>query len=98
LSGENVAGGKMKETGTTHWTIPNTGATNYSGFSGLPSGLRDELGWFSCIRECVYYWSSSENSTSTAWNVGLFYQNEEAFMNPSGYNKNFGFSIRCLKD
>ena len=34
----NNAGGKMKTTGTTYWDPPNTGATNESGFSGLPGG------------------------------------------------------------
>ncbi len=29
----------MKEEGTTHWSSPNGGATNESGFSGLPGGL-----------------------------------------------------------
>ena len=35
LGGDAAAGGAMKETGTTHWTTPNTGATNCSLHQGL---------------------------------------------------------------
>ncbi|MFC2134599.1 FISUMP domain-containing protein [Bacteroidota bacterium] len=38
LGGVDLAGGAMKETGTEHWISPNTGATNSSGFNGLPGG------------------------------------------------------------
>jgi len=40
LGGKIIAGGKMKETGTAHWTSPNIGATNETGFTALPGGYR----------------------------------------------------------
>lgn len=37
---ESKTGGKLKESGTIHWSSPNEGATNETGFTGLPGGSR----------------------------------------------------------
>ena len=92
LGGESVAGGKMKITGTTFWTSPNTGATNSSGFSALQGGYRDSNGSFSTING--NWWSSSEFSASNAWSRYLNYNFINAYR--INYNKAAAFSVRCL--
>ena len=96
LGGESVAGGKMKETGTTHWLSPNTGATNSSGFTALPGGTRDYNGPFLTLTYYGYFWSASEYSTSLAWYRRIDYNYAAVYSYHS--NKSYGFSARCLKN
>jgi uncharacterized protein (TIGR02145 family) len=96
LGGSSVAGGKMKETGTVHWNSPNTGATNESGFSGLPGGFRNNFGYFDYIGYLGFWWSSAEYSSTNAWLRLLSCDDDDAYQNSS--NKEYGFSVRCLRD
>jgi len=96
LGGDAVAGGKMKEAGTTHWLSPNTGATNESGFSGLPGGYRQQNGTYRDIGYHAYFWSSTENYSNCAWYRGLDYGNSEVYR--YGYLEGCGFSVRCVRD
>ena len=96
LGGLGVASGKMKEEGTTHWFSPNTGATNESGFSGLPVGYRSTSGSFFSIGSYGNWWNSTENNATSAWYQLLYYDNDEAFR--SNVGRRFGFSVRCVKD
>ncbi|MDD3892495.1 MAG: fibrobacter succinogenes major paralogous domain-containing protein [Bacteroidales bacterium] len=95
LGGEEVAGGKLKETGTTHWYRPNTGATNETGFTALPGGFRDYWG-LSGIGFVGRWWSATEEDAS---NVRYRY----AFHEGSNFNtyytrKTEGNSVRCVRD
>ena len=96
LGGDLIAGGPMKEIGTTHWTPPNTGATNTSGFTGLPGGFRGGRGSFYDVGNFGYWWSSTETSTTNAWNRTLYYNNGN--INRLNDDKQDGFSVRCLRD
>jgi uncharacterized protein (TIGR02145 family) len=92
----NTAGGKMKSTGTQYWLSPNTGATNESGFSGLPGGYRVSNGPFTNVGYDGYWWSSTEDFTAIAWNRGLNYS--AGYAGRGNYDKTLGFSVRCLRD
>ncbi|MCP4089638.1 MAG: hypothetical protein GY746_07575, partial [Gammaproteobacteria bacterium] len=92
----NDAGGNLKETGTTNWNSPNTGATNSSFFTARPGGLRFGNGNFIEIDGYGYWWSATEYNTINAWYRQLGY-NYSSVGRPN-YNKYVGFSVRCLMD
>lgn len=96
LGGSAVAGGKMKSTGTQYWLSPNTDATNERGFSGIPGGNRNLDGTFSIIGYYGYWWSSTENSSGSAWYHQLYYYN--GYVSRYDDNKKHGFSVRCIRD
>jgi uncharacterized protein (TIGR02145 family) len=97
LGGEEVAGGKMKTTGTTLWTTPNTDATNSSGFAGLPGGYRFSFGSFNDVGYFGNWWSATEyNLYSGAWCRTLKYYHGS--LRIDNFNKAHGFSVRCLRD
>ena len=93
LGGLTVAGGKMKEVGTTNWNSPNTDATNTSLFTGLPGGYRNFTGSYFSIGNYGFWWSSTEDDTSNAWNRRLGWDSGR-----SNVNKGGGLSVRCLRD
>jgi uncharacterized protein (TIGR02145 family) len=101
LGGSNVAGGKLKSTGTLEsgaglWYFPNTDATNSSGFSGLPGGYRINYGTFYSIGNVAYFWSSSDTASVNGWNYVLDANNSDL---KRIFNfKTNGFSVRCCKD
>jgi len=92
-----IAGGAMKEAGTSHWASPNTGATNSSRFTGLPGGARYYNGSFSDIGLNAFWWSSAVYDTSNARSRLLFHN--YAYVSRSSYCfKSSGFSVRLVRD
>jgi uncharacterized protein (TIGR02145 family) len=93
LGGGSEAGGKMKA--TSSWNQPNLGATNSSGFSALPSGIRYR-GRFSNAGAKSFWWSSTEVNQTTAMFFNLNYYDDDAEW--TTHDKTVGMTCRCLKD
>ena len=97
-----TAGGKLKSTGTFEngdglWYAPNVGATNSSGFSGIPGGLRGiEYGTdWGLIGQCAFFWTSTEIGEQ-AWERGL--GNNFSYIHFAYKPKYFSCSVRCVRD
>ncbi len=103
LGGNNIAGAKMKETGTEHWNTPNTGASNETGLTALPGGYRLDNGTFNDIGNYGFLWSSTEflwsfNEYYTQYNWGRYISYYLSDIYRYYFNKKYGFSVRCLID
>ena len=96
LGGEDLSGGMLKESGTTHWSNSNVGATNKTGFTALPGGNRDLEGKFDFIKDGGFWWSSTEHDDYGTWLRYIHYSNSE--MLSYLHSKTHGFSVRCIKD
>jgi uncharacterized protein (TIGR02145 family) len=94
----------MKEVGTAHWTDPNSGATNESGFTGLPAGQR----WFTGggfveTGTTGYWWTSTEKGISApyrdSWVRAMYYDKASLCAHEGSYGEQgYGFSVRCVRD
>lgn len=98
LGGLNIAGGLLKETGLSHWSTPNTGATNSTGFTALPSGARGMDGSFISLFTHAFFYTST-------FDYLMYYQPEAFFLSYDTSSvtnltlpENTGASVRCVKD
>jgi uncharacterized protein (TIGR02145 family) len=98
----NLAGGLMKTTGTIEdgtglWLAPNLDASNASGFSGVPRGMRNSQGTYWPIGIAGLWWSSSDyGAAEFAWLRQLNY--DYAYVNRYNSNKSDGMSVRCIRE
>jgi uncharacterized protein (TIGR02145 family) len=100
LGGESTAGGALKEAGLEHWASPNTGATNISGFTGLPGGSAYKIGEdylsFQRLGSYGFWWTTYESGVDNAFILGLQFD-EASIIEPNDF-KSAGNSVRCVKD
>ena len=98
LGGDEEAGGKMKTTGTTRWTSPNTGATNESGFSGLPGYSRYLDGRFYSPGPGTFWWSATEENSRVYYRFTDYVIRRLGRSSTNNDGKKMGYSVRCLRD
>jgi len=106
-------GGKLKEEGLYHWRDVNVGATNETGFTAIPSGVREyytrvdgmtfvKSSLFEGIEKCVVYWTPTRKSSDNYQGITLLYNGTGCHgvspLAPLNYNRKHGFSVRCVKD
>ncbi len=94
LGGENYAGGAMKEAGISHWQTPNTGATNSSGFTALPTGSRND-GTFNNMGMLTIWWSATGLDETQARGYRTHYNTKT--LDWMVINKKDGHPVRCMK-
>ena len=97
LGGENVAGGKLKESGFKHWFSPNIGASNESNFSALPGGKRiigtDAM--FDNLRESGCWWTTTSGED---WATNRNMNDDSDGVQKFFDSKKYGMSVRCVWD
>jgi uncharacterized protein (TIGR02145 family) len=96
LGGAAVAGGKMKQPGTTLWYAPNTDADNSSGFSAVPAGNRYVMYWQATHGYTAAFWTSEDSSSRHRYQAVL--SSADATVRINYAWKEQGSSIRCIKD
>jgi uncharacterized protein (TIGR02145 family) len=97
-----LAGAALKGTGTTYWYTPNTGATNSSGFTALPTGYFDDGGGYYNRGISAYFWTATPYTTRYLDRKSAYY----ACLNNASASLivdlpalgSFGYSVRCIND
>jgi len=98
LGGPSVIGSKLKEEGFNHWLPPNTGATNSSGFTGLPAGEFDanQSQNFLFLGKAAVFWTSNQNGALMA--IERYLSHDDAISGQLTWYKTMKYSIRCIRD
>jgi len=85
---------------TTLWVDPHSEASNSSGFTGIAGGSMAEDGSSIDVGESggAYgvWWSAKEYAVNLAWSRSLYNFSSDVWR--EGFDKNYGFSVRCVKD
>ncbi len=93
LGGAETAGEKMKT--TSGWDEGGNG-TNKSGFTAIPGGYRNHEGYFINIGKNALFWTATEFNSTNVWFRNVIGSIPDVYA--PNYAKDFGLSVRCIKD
>ena len=97
VGGNSTAGKKLKsQTGWNDYNGTSGNGTDAYGFSALPAGYRSSSGYFNGEGDNAHFWSATESNGANVYDMSLSITREDADL----YNvdKDFIYSVRCLKD
>jgi uncharacterized protein (TIGR02145 family) len=97
--GTHFEGAKLKETEDAHfWSFYHVDSVgnNYTGFSALPGGYRDDSGGYINMYFQAWFWTCTENDATTAFFRMLEYDYTKIYAYYS--DKQFAMSVRCVRD
>ncbi len=77
------------------WSDYGNGTDDY-GFSVLPGGYRDDIGTFYNIGNYGGWWGARELDATHAWFRFMYYYYSNIYR--GSYDKELGFSVRCVRD
>jgi uncharacterized protein (TIGR02145 family) len=94
-----TAGGALKDTLNYLWAFGNVGATNSTGFSARPAGIRGYYGDFYSGDIAIFLWSNTESNPNNAYFRGIDPYSTSVDRNTTQGidNKTTGGSVRCVK-
>ena len=95
-AGEKLSSSRVRPNPHPRWRGRFRSGTNESGFSAFPAGQRAPRGGYSGIQYFGFWWTSTEYNSYNARHRGLPYG--YGFLGGPVQNKNFGFSVRCIKE
>ncbi len=101
LGGWQLMHGRVKEVGTMHWDSPNSDATNESGLSFLPAGMRwGSDGTYQNLGELAHFWTTTDtDDLDNAGGYRFFSELPSAQEYMQTFDsKNHAKSIRCVKN
>lgn len=100
LGSASIVGGNMKESGTSHWSSPNEGADNSTGFTALPGGQRyyDAGSKFDDIGKKGYWWTTALDPINDLFAMSRNLNYDSRAVSSQKVSRGYGLSVRCIKD